>query len=344
MAQIRKRGARWQARIQRRGEPEISRSFLLRSDAERWARQVEIALDNGTYQQQTELPTLAELLERYRTDVTPRKKGARREVQRLDLWAKDPLAGKRANTIRAADVAKYRDARLAAGAANGTIRLDLALLSHVFTVARQEWGYEGLANPVATIRRPAPGKGRERRLQAGEIERVVAAMLHPEMPAVVSLAMETAMRLGELLSMRRERVQLERRIAVLEDSKNGERRVVPLSTAAAKTIEALPLRLDGRLFSLRSTQVTDLFRSAVKRARGAYEEEQREKGIGADALAKDRTLIDLHFHDLRHEAVSRLFEHGLDAMEVASVSGHKTLAMLKRYTHMRAENLARKLG
>jgi integrase len=137
------------------------------------------------------------------------------------------------------------------------------------------------------------------------------------------LALETAMRQGELVNLRWEHVHLARRIAHLPDTKNGEPRTVPLSTAALKILRSLPRSLTGQVFvGLTSEAVKRAFARAVRRA-------------GID---------DLHFHDLRHEATSALFERGLNIMEVASITGHKDLRMLRRYTHLRAEDLAKKLG
>ena len=131
------------------------------------------------------------------------------------------------------------------------------------------------------------------------------------------------MRQGELVSLRWEHIDLNRRTVHLPDTKNGESRTVPLSTAAVKILRSLPRNIQGKVFPGVTTE-------AVKRA---Y------------ARAVRRTAIeDLRFHDLRHEATSRLFEKGLNIMEVASITGHKDLRMLRRYTHLKAEDLARKLG
>jgi len=146
---------------------------------------------------------------------------------------------------------------------------------------------------------------------------------NPFLLPVIHLALETAMRLGELVSLRWEHVDLTRRIAHLPDTKNGESRTVPLSTTAVNVLRALPRSLHGQVFPGLTTE-------AVKRA---Y------------IRAVDRAGIeDLHFHDLHHEATMRLFERGLNIMEVATITGHKDLRMLRRYTHLKAEDLAKKLG
>jgi integrase len=151
----------------------------------------------------------------------------------------------------------------------------------------------------------------------------------PWLAPLVRLALATAMRQGELIGLEWKNVDLERKVAKLLDTKNGEARNVPLSTEAVKALEdmspasdgVVPLR-SGPMFAADSDQVVYEFRQACKKA----------------------GIVGLRFHDLRHEATSRLFEKGLNPMEAASVTGHKTLQMLKRYTNLRAEDLAKKLG
>ena len=142
------------------------------------------------------------------------------------------------------------------------------------------------------------------------------------MQPLVRFAIETAMRQGEMLSLRWEHVDLRTRTAHLEDTKNGEARTVPLSSRAAAVLEVLPHSIDGRVFPISA--------QAVKRAWGRA---CRRAGIEG-----------LHFHDLRHEATSRLAERLPNLIELAAVTGHKDPRMLKRYYHPRAADLAKKLG
>ena len=138
---------------------------------------------------------------------------------------------------------------------------------------------------------------------------------------VVELALETAMRRGELLALQWKHVDLERRVAYLPMTKNGLARSVPLSTRAAGVLSSLPRHSSGVVFPISPAAFQQAF-------------------VRACTTAK---VVDLHFHDLRHEATSRLFELGLNTMEVASVTGHETLQMLRRYTHLNPEVLATKL-
>lgn len=333
MATFRKRGAhQWQAQVRKKGYPRQTKTFDTRAAAEVWARATEAEMDRGAFisRVEAESTTLDELLERYQREITPLKKGAVPETHRLLALRRHPLAVRIVATIRGVDMARYRDERLKK-VLPATVKKDLELLSHVFEVARREWGVY-VQNPVRDIKLPSPSKPRDRRLQRGNDEedgeeaRLLKACRkarNPFLLPMVQLALETAMRQGELLSLRWEHIDLMRRTAYLPDTKNGESRTVPLSTAAIKVLGDLPRSLDGQLFPRLTTE-------AVKRA---YMRAIRSAGIQ-----------DLHFHDLRHEATTRLFEKGLNIMEVATITGHKDLRMLRRYTHLQAEDLAKKLG
>ena len=259
---------------------------------------------------------------------------------RIRIWKRSSLSNRSLISIQGKDVAEYRDKRLREVAPN-TVRHELSLLSHVFTIAIKEWGLSGLTNPVRQIRMPKSPRGRERRLKSGEFERVLSATKSPVLGDIAKIAVETAMREAEITKMNWDDVDLKRKTVTLEDTKNGERRIVPLSPEAIRILSTLPRRLDGQVWDISSPQIIAVaWRRAVERARRAYEKECEEKGEKPDP----GYLVDLHFHDLRHEATSRFFEKGLELMEVATITGHKDLKMLKRYTHLRAEDLAEKLA
>lgn len=216
------------------------------------------------------------------------------------------------------------------------------LISAVFTTAVKRWGYD-FDNPVRTVEIPSNGIGRTRRLEPGEYERLLASINKcrcRHMPALFVLAVETAARRGELLKLDWKDVDLKTGTAVLRDTKNNEDRIIPLSSLARQTLKELPRSITGPVFPLKEHQARSGFETARLRARRAYEKEC--KGTGKEPAPN--YLTGLRFHDLRREGTTRLFERGFDIMEAASVTGHKTLSMLKRYTNLRAEDLARKLG
>jgi integrase len=229
-------------------------------------------------------------------------------------------------------VAQYRDARLKEVSPN-TVRLELAFLSVVFEQCRKEWGL-AVSNPVRQIRMPKPGKPRQRRLEVGEEEALLQACRESGahyLQTFVILAIETGMRFGELASVTWADVNLEKRTIFLPDTKNGSPRTVPLSIRALNAIQTQPRSIDGRLFSAKPGSIRSAFLIALYRAQAT----QPESKI---------FLRELRFHDLRHEAVTRLFERGLNPIEVGMVSGHKTLSMLQRYTHLRSGDLVTKLA
>ena len=333
MATFRKRGSyQWQAQVRKRGYPLQTKTFETKAAAETWARATEYEMDQGLFvsRAEAESTTLGELLNRYLSEITPSKKGAGPESSRIRALLKHPLSKRFVATIRGVDIARYRDERLKK-VCPGTAKRDLVVLSHLFEVVRKEWGIF-VHNPVRDIKLPAHGKARTRRLLSGdndndsEESRLLNACRqarNPYLLPIVQLALETAMRQGELVNLRWEHINTKLCTALLPDTKNGESRTVPLSSTAIRVLLSLPRSLHGEVFPGLTTE-------AVKRA---YIRAVHRAGIE-----------DLRFHDLRHEATTRLFEKGLNIMEVASITGHKDLRMLRRYTHLKAEDLAIKLG
>ncbi|MDH0335121.1 site-specific integrase [Metapseudomonas otitidis] len=324
MAYFEKRGESWRAQIRRKGYPTLSATFDTKADAQRWAAEIEGDMSRSRFVdvREAEQTTLAEGLKRYLREVSDHKKGAKQEALRIKRWISHPVSAKSMAAVKSSDMAEYRDERIKAGASSATVRLDLAIISHLYTIASKEWGIEGLTNPCKNLRMPKGSKERDRRPTPAELSKVyeAAAQLHAELPVIIELAADTAMRRSELVLLRREQVR--GRVAYLEDTKNGERRAVPLSSRAVALLQGLPARIDGRYFSLSLNTVSNYFPRACEAA----------------------GVVNLRFHDLRHEATSRLFERGFTMMEVAAITGHKTLSMLKRYTHLSPHALAEKLG
>lgn len=326
MATITNRGPlQWRARVRRRGYPIISKTFETKADAEAWARQMESEMDRGVFVSRAEAEqyTLSECLDRYIDECTPRLKHGKREIARAKFLQQYPIAQRIMATIRAKDIADFRREREAEGVSGNTVRLDFALLSKLFNYARSDWGMESLQNPVEFAAKPKPAKGRDRRLEEGEEEKLLKAA-GPAFAPVILFALETAMRREEIASLQWKNVNVKKSYVYLPETKNSEARTVPLSTAAIAILENLP-QPEGAtcVFGVSADQITD----TMKRIR---------------AKAK---LNDLRFHDLRHEATSRFFENtDLDVMEVKAITGHKTLQMLARYTHLRTARLADRLA
>src|SRR5262249_28413784 len=245
MATFRRRGTTWQVQIRRHGHTPLSRTFRLKAHAELWARDKEAQLDRGELPVDTRVlrsHTLADLLERYAAAILPRKRSANRERYMLRVVLRHPMARLSLHQLTPAEVARYRDARLAV-VSGDTVRRELAILRHCLEVARNEWGFVLPSNPVRQIKLPRPSNPRERRATADELERLLAACEARScrwLPAIIQLAVETGMRRSELLAMRWDDVDLKGRTVLLRSTKNGLPRTVPLSPRALEIIRDTP--------------------------------------------------------------------------------------------------------
>lgn len=274
--------------------------------------------------------TLSRALDKYCRTVSVKKRGHLQEFYRINVLKRSALADKYMDEVTSVDIASYRDMRLGTviertgkSVSGNTVRLEMALLSALYNLARIEWG-TCTHNPVEHVRKPQASAGRTRRLTSVEERRIKRALRERNagLACIFTLALETAMRQGEILSLRWEHVDLHLGIAHLPVTKNGTARDVPLSYKARQALREFEGPLAGPVFSYTSSGFKSAWRITLA-------------SLGIE---------DLHFHDLRHEAVSRLFELGsLNVMEVAAISGHKSLNMLKRYTHLRATQLVSKL-
>ncbi len=269
--------------------------------------------------------TVRELLERYLTEITPHKRSASTESYRVKALMGRDIAHRTLALLSSADIAAYRDERLKSVSTASVIR-ELNTIAHAIDIGRKEWGVHLVQNPVRMIRRPVPPRGRNRRLNGDDEQQLLEAAdagRNTYMRPLIMLAIETAMRQGEMLSLTWDDVDLDKRIAHLDMTKNGESRDVPLSTRA---LDALALLKQQQM----DERVVPSTKSGVQQAWGH--------------LRTRAGLTDLRFHDLRHEAVSRLLERGLNVIETATISGHKELRMLQRYSHLRAVDLVERLG
>jgi integrase len=239
MASIRKRGPyQWEVRVRRKGQPVTCKTFELRIEAERWAREIEGEMDRGVYvsRNEAESTTLSEALDRYIKEHIPRLSETNTSKYLAVALKRRAIASKTLATIRGKDIADFIREREAEGVAGATIRHALALLSKLFNLAIRDWGMESLQNPVSRVTKPKPGKGRERRLEEGEEPRLLREC-SPEMRNTLLLALETAMRRGELANLSWNDIDLERKSAVLYETKNGETRSIPLSPRALEILQ-----------------------------------------------------------------------------------------------------------
>lgn len=262
--------------------------------------------------------TVDDALDRYLKEITPTKKGASTEEFRIGKARRTTLAKKPFHGVTPDDALAFLDE---IGGSENNKRKYASLISHLYRTAIRKWRMP-VTNPVSgQIDLPSNGKPRERRLNKGEFEALMKA-LNGEARAFVIVAIETAMRRSEIFGLRWEHINKKARSAILRDTKNGESRTSLFSTAAMAALQSLGWKTKGWVWTITESQL-----------RREWEDAR------ADIDARD-----LHFHDLRHEGTSRLFEKGLNVFEVQSITGHKTLSELRKYTHLNPSDIAKKLG
>lgn len=329
---------------------------------------IEREMDAGVFvsRNEAESTSFAKALEMYAEQVTSKKRSSDSELSRIQALQRHPLALRSLASIRGADMASYRDQRLTEGLAAATVRRELALISHVFTIARKEWRMESLSNPVELIRQPSVDDARDRRILSAdvwtlrdgklicehldELEMICRYSRSAELPQIARFAVETGMRRSEIAGLLRANVDEKKRTAMLPLTKNGSARGVPLSSLAVGILKSLADREDGRYFKSQPDSITKAFADAAEDARNAYTEgltlHLRQKKLSQERIKKricdDPFLLDLRFHDLRHEATSRLAEI-FPLHELTKITGHQDTRMLMRYYHPRPEDLAKRL-
>lgn len=318
MAHFEKRGERWRVQVRRRGVVQ-SRTFRTKAQAREWALQVEAGITGEN--RPLGRHAVLEALRRYSVEVSPTKRGARWERIRLLAFESDDFAKKPIASVTEDHVAAWRDARLKS-VGPATVRREMNLLASVFEVARREWKWIR-TNPFREVRKPPEPAARRRGVSTSEFTAMRERLLGPgglEVMAGFELGIETGMRAGEMWSLGRDQIDLEARVAHLEKTKNGDRRDVALSPRAVEIIRRL--LADGRpmLFTTSNAVRDTLFRKA-RNAAG---------------------IPDLHFHDSRSEAVSRLSKR-LRVQDLADQIGHRDLNSLMFYYKPSAADRARQL-
>ena len=326
MASITKYRGKWRCQVRRKGMAPLSKTFERHADAAAWGSHVEAKIAAGVPVEQDrhrDIKTVADLLDWYlATDEAKAKKSASNDHDRSKNIK--PLIGDvDAFKLTSAGLSQYKRDRLGMPrSAPQTVQHELALLHRAYVVAVEELDWK-LPNGIPRTRRPLIDSARDRRVKQDELVRLVQACESPDTAALMELAVETAMRRGELVGLEWKRVDFARKSVYLDRTKTGSPRTVPLSPRAVELLLARYRKGDtGLVFNIQPGSVSQALRRAAKRAGSK----------------------DLRFHDLRHEATSRLFEKGLNQIEVARITGHKTLSMLNRYTHLDVEHLVNKLG
>lgn len=330
MATFIKRGKQWRAQVSKNGQ-RPSATFDTKAEATAWAARTETEIED---RQRGTIPrkTYAQLMQRYAEEVSSKKRSARNEQNRIAFYLREEpeLFAKWIGDLRPADFAALRDRRLRVTSGE-TIRRDFNVLSGAFSVAVKEWGWLH-TNPMTNVKRPPPGKSRSRLITQAEIDMVLAALQYPRdgraervsqrLAVAFLFALETAMRVGEILALRAEHIDTGARVATLVMTKNGDTRRVPLSTEAVRLLGQLPPVAAGDpVFGMSSSSADANFRKALKLT----------------------PIKDLHFHDTRHEAITRLAKR-IEVLDLARMTGHRNINELLTYYNESAESIAQRLG
>jgi integrase len=326
MGSIRVREGRYQAHVRRKDYATVTKIFTSKEVAKRWIKTTEVAIEKGEFSPKVST-TVAEMLDRYKLICLASHKGTEvSEQYRIKLlknyFGLIPLCD-----LTPAHLAKYRDERLKLVQPQ-TIKRDLSILSSAINTAVIEWNIPLKMNPVSMIRWKHTDHPRNRRFEDGE-ESQLLSHATPFMARMITVAVETAVRRSELLRIKRSHINFSKQTLEIGLTKTGKPRTIPLSSRALKAIKE-QLRASDKVIPIEEQPI---FQITGSRLFKDFQQLRKEVGI-----------IGLRWHDLRHEATSRLFEKGLNIMEVASITSHQDLKMLKRYTHLRAEDLVGRLG
>lgn len=323
LASITKSNGKWRVQIHVNGKRR-SKVLSTKLEAQRWATKAEYEIEHRHEIAEASLFGVA--LDRYAREVSPKKKGAKWEDIRLTKFQTYPIARIAMKDLQPSDFASWRDGRLLE-VKGASVRREMQLLSAVLTTARKEWGWIS-QNPISDVQKPPNSPRRKRTPTPCEMDKLALAagsdMRKATCRAFASFrfAVETGMRAGEIVSMQPDQVSISRRVAHLPETKNGEARDVPLSSAALSILEdMLGRQFPEGVFGLRSDNLDRLWRKV-----------------------RDRAKIEgLTFHDSRHAAITQLAKK-LEVLDLARMVGHKDLKMLLIYYETDAEALADKLG
>ena len=326
----------YRARVRLKNHPEVSGTFKRRTDAKRWVQDTESAIREGRYFALAEAKrhTLRDLVDRYIDEVLRHKPKNAANTKRNLLWWKSRIGAYALADVGAPLIVQQRNVLLGTQTRRGglmspsTVVRYLAALSHAFTIAVKDWGWLE-DSPMRNVSKPKQPRGRERFLSEDERERLLAACrasMSTFLHTVVVLAISTGMRRGEIMTLRWKQIDLKRGQILLFDTKNGTSRAAALTGLALSMVTDLAKvrRIDTDIVFFgndpqKSVDLTKPWTTAVAKAK----------------------LDDFRFHDLRHSAASYLAMNGASTIEIAAVLGHKTLQMVKRYSHLENSHTAK---
>jgi integrase len=326
MASIRKRKDKYQAQVRINGQS-TSKTFTSLANAKSWARCMETKAEASSISIKKYQPAnFAEVLEVYLEKVTPLKGNTSVEPIIIRLLMRSDWVQKPLSLLTTADVAAYRDERLRE-VKSSSLHRQFCIIKHAAKIAEEEWGWDACShvfNSIKIRRTPPSGVKRLSEVDTQCLIHAAASCRNRLMQPLIMLALETGMRRGELLSLRWDGVDFNHHQISLQKTKSGYPRRIPMTQTSEGVLKALWEASEGQ-----GGLVFNLSPNAVRLAFGRIRQRSGLPGV--------------RFHDLRHEAISRLFERGLTMPEVASISGHRSLSQLMRYSHADTKSLVNKM-
>jgi len=316
MAYIRKRLGKWQCVIRVKGKPPTTKTFLIKKDAKLWGKKTELHFfreDNDI--QKSDYPLFKECLERYRDEVVIRKRSRIMETKLISYLLKESFVNYKLNFVDSRVVALYRDRALKT-LKSSSVRRRLAIVSHMYTIAKKEWGYQ-IENPVLNIRKPKNPEPRNRRFTNDELTKLIKGnRASPKLRLIIQIALETAMRQGEILRVKPEDI-------------NGNTLFIPIAKTKPRTI---PLTLKAMSLLNNAELPFNITGNALSK--------QFKK------LCDHYGIEDAHFHDLRRQSLTNfMLERNLSVAETMMIAGHSDPRMLLRtYNNLKVEDVAKKLS
>jgi len=327
---IRKRLNKYYVEIKRQGHKDIYKTFKQKSDAMKWGRSVEIQLDQSRYRDTSNASktTLKSVMERHLKERLRLVREPKKEQSRYNVIIKNDIVKRYLTNLTPQIFARYRDERLDDGLSPSTICRELSFMSIAIKKAIRHYNCWLPEHPIPNDIKPKESPPRNRRLEEGEFDKLMEhckTKRNSYWCSMIEFSIETAMRLNEQLTLTWDKVDLKNMMITIlaEHTKTGVERKIPLTPIAIEILGSLPRHIKGRVFPVSLNNFQRAWRSITRNAE----------------------IKDLHWHDLRREAISRLMESGLSISECQMFSGHKTMSlMLKTYTNHNPSLVAKKLN
>ena len=324
MATFTKRHSNWNVRV-RKNNQTYSRTFISKKNAERWAKEVELKIEKGIFDDLTEANTksLKDILFIYLNKVTRHKKGHYSETYKIKKLCRHKIADTKLAKLTPLKILNYRD-ELIEYLNPSTVNKYIILINVAIKYARQILGIYLPTNPCEFIKRLREPEFKGEVIECDEEKVLLEKAEHSKakwLKLVIILGLDCGIRRGEILKIRIEDIDFNKHTVILRETKNGLSRRVGLSKRAMYEINKLPININGKLINCERGDTVDFYWQQLKKWTG----------------------INKRFHSTRHTFATRASMNGWSITEISAQGGWKDLKVLKRYTHISAEHLAKKL-